>query len=107
MKRLVLVTGIILMSCLFTGAFFSPQGEAKAQNTETESTITTEPKNETYILKSERNRIVVYKSGESIPYKVTDTVTDRLPESDILRLKKGITVEGEINLKKALEDYCS
>ena len=63
--------------------------------------------NEEYILKSENNRLVVYKKGENTPYKVTDTVTDRLPHSDILRLEKGITVTGTVNLRKALEDYCS
>lgn len=112
MKRLVLITGVILMGCLFTGAFFSPESEINTQNTIASENTTIEKKNEQhineeYILKSENNRLVVYKKGENTPYKVTDTVTDRLPHSDILRLEKGITVTGTVNLRKALEDYCS
>ena len=98
MKRLVCITGIILISCLFTGMLFAPSSSAEIQNTVESSTV---------VLKSENNRIVVYKKGENSPYITTDTLTDSLPKGDVMRLKEGIEVKGKAQLRKSLEDYCS
>lgn len=105
MKKLVLITGIILMVCLFTSVYAAP-----AATVGTHVSVTDENKgneNEVFVLKSENNYIVVYKFGENTPYMTTDTLVSTLPKGDIMLLEKGIEVKGEDNLKKSLEDFCS
>lgn len=103
MKKMICITGIILMGCLFTGAFFSPATAEESNNT----VQTQAAEKEIYILKSENNVLVVYKKGENSPYMITDSRIDVLPEGDIRRLKEGIEIEGKANLRKSIEDYCS
>ena len=105
MKKLVLITGIILMVCLFTSVYAAP-----AETVGTQVSVTDENKgneNEVFVLKSENNYIVVYKFGENTPYMSTDTLVSTLPKGDIMLLEKGIELKGEENLKKSLEDFCS
>ena len=105
MKKLVLITGIILMVCLFTSVYASPAATVGTQTSATQENKGNE--NEDFLLKSENNRIVVYRFGENTPYMTTDTLVNTLPKGDIMLLEKGIEVKGEENLKKSLEDYCS
>lgn len=106
MKRLVSITGTILIICLFVGVFFAPSGEAHSTSAVQSEPVST-VNEEIYIIKAEDNHIVVYKKGESEPYLNTDTLIDSLPKGDTVYLEKGIEVEGRNNLRKALEDYCS
>lgn len=105
MKKLVLITGIILMVCLFTSVYASPAATVGTNVTASEENKGCE--NEVFVLKSENNRIVVYRCGEKTPYMTTDTLVSTLPKGDIMLLEKGLEVKGEENLKKSLEDYCS
>lgn len=105
MKKLVLITGIILMVCLFTSVYASPAVTAGTNTAATEENKGSV--NEVFMLKSENNRIVVYKFGEDTPYIITDTLVSTLPKGDIMLIEKGIEIKGEENLKKSLEDYCS
>ena len=105
MKKLVLITGIILMVCLFTSVYASPAATVGTDVTSAEENKGNE--NEVFVLKSENNRIVVYRFGENTPYLTTDTLVSTLPKGDIMLLEKGIEVKGEENLKKLLEDFCS
>ncbi len=105
MKRLVTITGAILMVCLVLSSFFVPV--SSAQNTTTVQTAAEAPEKEIFIVKAEDNRIVVYKKGEDTPYIQTDTRCDLLPKGDVVYLEKGIELEGRESLRKALEDYCS
>ena len=105
MKRLVCITGVILIACVCMMTFFAPQTSAEAQGSiSNQQNLDLE---QVYIIKSEENSVVVYKKGELSPFMTTDTLTSSLPKSDIISLNKGIEVKGEINLKKSLEDYCS
>lgn len=105
MKKLVLITGIILMVCLFTSVYAAPAATVGTQVSVTDENKGNE--NEVFVLKSENNYIVVYKFGENTPYMTTDTLVSTLPKGDIMLLEKGIEVKGEENLKKLLEDFCS
>lgn len=105
MKKLVLITGIILMVCLFTSVYAAPAATVGTQVSVTDENKDSE--NEVFVLKSENNYIVVYKFGENTPYMTTDTLVSTLPKGDIMLLEKGIEVRGEENLKKSLEDFCS
>ncbi len=105
MKRLVGITGIILMVCLFTGMMFAPENPQSANNTQVVKNVSVQE--EVFIMKAENNRLVVYRKGETAPYMITDTFVGSLPKGDILILEHGIEIEGEKSLKKYLEDYCS
>ena len=105
MKKLVLITGIILMVCLFTSVYATPAATVGTQVSVTDENKGNE--NEVFVLKSENNYIVVYKFGENTPYMTTDTLVSTLPKGDIMLLEKGIEVKEEENLKKSLEDFCS
>ncbi len=112
MKKLVAITGIILLGCLFVSAAAAPQATAEmAQSSivynEKGTIDNSETAKEVYILKAENGKLVVYIKGESVPYFVTDTTITSLPRGDILRLEKGIEISGYENLKKSIEDYCS
>lgn len=107
MKKLVFSTGIILMCCLFTSAFFAPPTSAQTQQTGVTQTTTYSESEQVYVLKSENNRLVVYRKGEKTPYVVTDSSTALLPQSDRKQLENGVEVKGKLNLDKAIEDYCS
>ena len=104
MKKLICITGIILIGCVCISTIYAPSTMAE---TYTEQTQHNTALNDVFIIKSENNRIVVYKKGESTPYITTDTLTSGLPKGDILQLQEGIEVKGEAKLKKSLEDYCS
>ena len=109
MKKLIGITGVILIACICISSLYALPTAAQTSTvlTTTALTETTAESRENYIIKSENNVIVVYKTGENAPCIVTETRTDNLPKGDVLRLKNGIEVEGEKNLKKMLEDYCS
>ncbi len=105
MKRLVSITGIILICCVCIGALYTP---SEAVDTEAQVVVTqSDEPDVAYILKAENNRLVVYKKGENEPFIVTDTYVNSLPKGDILRLNEGIEIWGEKNLQKCLQDYCS
>lgn len=105
MKKLICITGIILMVCLFTGAYFAPADTTQAQTLNYSDTKSVQK--DLFVLKAENNRIVVYKNGGDLPYLTTDTLVNTLPKGDIMLLEKGIEIKGEENLRKSLEDYCS
>lgn len=60
-----------------------------------------------YIIKDFYGRVAVFKNGEDEPVKITDTLTDSLPDYDKNQLSKGVPAEDEARLKRLLEDYCS
>lgn len=102
MKKLVGITGLILICCVCIGALYTP---SEAVNIEA-STVATHL-DDIYVIKAENNKIVVYRKNEEMPYIVTDTYINNLPKGDILRLIEGIEIYGEKNLQKSLQDYCS
>ena len=58
-----------------------------------------------YVLREENNRVVVYQ-GDTLWLK-TDTPVSQLPKGDRARLRRGIAVNSDTELKRLLEDYCS
>lgn len=60
---------------------------------------------EKYTLRDYGGRIAVFSSDKDEPDEVFDIFTSSLPESEIERLQKGITVEGEKALQRLIEDY--
>ena len=106
MKRIICITGIILIACVITGAVVEENKVASADYTQTYSTAVTES-TPIYIIKAENGLLTVYRKGEASPYITTETHVSNLPKSDRNILEKGIEVQGDTQLRKALEDYCS
>ena len=103
-KKLILITGIILISCVVISSAF----EANVQVSETVYQVP-EVTNvqKTFVMSSENGRLVVYRKGEQEPFMTTDTFTYSLPKTDKRQLEEGIEIQGEEELRKTLEDYCS
>lgn len=104
MKRLVCITGIILIGCAVISAVFAPTGSAESVNNTSETAL---EEVQVYILRIDNGCLNVYKKGEALPYINTGTLSSSLPQSDVSVLKKGVEISGEDALRKALEDYCS
>lgn len=108
MKKLVCVTGIILISCLLVTTFFAPTTSATEKlNTTSQSISTTDESEQVYVMKIDKGYIKIYKKNDSKVYLDTHTLASNLPKSDILSLEKGIEIQGKNNLRKAVEAYCS
>ena len=109
MKKIVGLTGVILIACMMISSLFAPVNSA--ENTSATSDYSASQNNGTtegdYIIKAEKGYIVVYKKGEDKAYLTTDCRVSNLPKGDALYLEKGIEIKGKENLMRALEDYCS
>lgn len=109
MKKLVAITGAILICCTVISAAAS----TKYQNSEASCTIYNETENtsnfdnENYILKSVNGNLVVYLADGVTVYLDTEKNVSSLPHGDKLRLEQGIEVHSTEKLKKLLEDYVS
>ena len=101
MKKLVLITGIILITCVCVSSFAGQSATAL-----TEPAPVTEV-NEGYVVREYNGCVAVFREGRSNPARITSTRTDTLPKSDIKKLREGIRVEDRQTLDKILEDYCS
>lgn len=109
MKKIVGLTGVILIACMMISSLFAPVNSA--ENPSATSDYSVSQNNGTtecdYIIKAEKGYIVVYKKGEDKAYLTTDCRVSNLPKGDALYLEKGIEIKGKENLMRALEDYCS
>lgn len=103
MKKLLLITGVLLIAYVVMMSALSPSAEIRSQ--ETAATIAQETTRDVYTVIDENNRVVVLLNG--VAYMRTDTLVSSLPKSDQTRLKKGIKVYDKKELKRLLEDYCS
>ncbi len=104
MKRLLLITGIVLSAYILMTSALSPSAKSEtAQTVSTTAAVTaTEP---VYTVIDENGRVAVLLNGAS--YLRTDTLVRDLPKTDQKRLKEGIAVSGRDELRRLLEDLCS
>lgn len=74
MKKIVGLTGVILIACMMISSLFAPVNSA--ENTSATSNYSSSQNNGTtegdYIIKAEKGYIVVYKKGEDKAYLTTD-----------------------------------
>lgn len=101
MKKLVLITGIILITCVCVSSF-----------AESRATALTEPPqaveiSESYVVRDYNGCVAVFREGRPNPSRITSTRTDTLPKSDVKKLREGIKAEDRQTLERILEDYCS
>lgn len=103
MKKLIVIFGtfavifVVLSVYLDNSSVNANNGEVVIQqNAQTQ---------QTYTIKSENDRIVVYR-GDTLLYK-TETSVNTLPKKDRKTLIQGITVTSQEELKRLIDDYCS
>ena len=102
MKRLIGITGAFLLIYVIGISAMAPAGEtASAGNI---AGVYGEDR-QVYTAREEDGRIVI-RSGEELVYK-TDTRVGELPKIDRMRLREGISLYSDKELKEFLEDYCS
>lgn len=106
MKKLICVTGIILIACTVSSSMFSGSTDAATQTVQ-QSTEATVCEEDVFILKIEDGYLKVYRKDSGEIYMHTDTMSSNLPKSDVMLLEKGVEVKGKAALRKAVEDYCS
>ncbi len=109
MKRLIAITGAILIGCTIVSAAASSESKLS----ETTQTIYNETENPSkseqndFIIRLVNENVVVFLSDGMTVYLDTGKNVSSLPQGDKLRLEQGIEVHGRDNLKRLLEDYCS
>ena len=101
MKKLILITGMILIGCTLINLLAAPRPAAAPAS----QAATREVKR--FYLTEKSGRLAVYRSGEGEPFLVTETVVSSLPRADRAAIRRGIEIEGEDELRRLLEDYCS
>lgn len=111
MKRLVILTGVIIYILFAVSAFIAIASEEKTVDAQvvdaTERETASETTEESYIVRTEKGFIVVADNKNKEVLWKTDTLVSMLPKEDINRLKKGITARNREELRSILEDFCS
>lgn len=106
MKKLICITGMILIACVVTGNIFSANTEASAQTVQ-QSTTKENQSQEVFVLKIEDGYLNIYLKETGELYLKTETMASNLPKGDVMRLKSGVEINGKEELRRAIEDYCS
>ena len=102
MKKLILITGAVLIVYLVLVTVIAAPESAPSATTVTVGESTAE---NGYIIGISEGRVTVFRDGKTLIR--TDTQISDLPKSDRAKLEKGIRVDSYKELKERLEDYCS
>ncbi len=102
MKRLIAITGIVLIT--FT-VFSATASTGKTPSDESVGAYADADGNARFTAREEDDRIAVY-AGDRLLVK-TETRVSGLPKIDRMRLREGIIFYSEEELKQFIEDYCS
>lgn len=102
MKKMILITGTILIACVIIGSLASQSAAQTAASYSASETRTVG-----YVIKESGGRVAVFVQGKNEPLMITETYLNSLPKSDAEKLKKGVEAPDKKRLEKLLEDYCS
>ena len=102
MKKLILITGVILILYLVVVTSVTP-----AATTPSATVMSTEESDAEngYIIGISEGRVAVFRNGDIVIR--TDTQLSDLPKSDRVKLEEGIRIDSLKELKARLQDYCS
>lgn len=110
MKKLILITGLIVYTLFAVSSFIAVATENKASILEVTAPAVTEEttgKKALYTLTEKDGVIVVIYNRNGNIVKETDTLLSVLPIQDQQKLKQGIQVDSEKELSRLLQDFCS
>ena len=112
--------GAFLIGCLILSAFVITMGMINAiekqipDDVSVKTNTAPESDNDTlvsvgdrYVVKEYDGRIGVYLPGDTQPVRTVEIYVMYLPESDRIRLRDGIIVNGILNLETLLSDFSS
>ncbi len=105
MKKTVLIPAALLIAVvIFAAARVSAaDGSEKAYNLAASSTAEQQA---LYTVKLIDNTVTLLGSdGVTVLYSADDLPTDTLPDADIVRLREGVKIYSNEQLRKLLEDY--
>lgn len=102
MKKLIVITGIILIGYLLLITFASQQTQVPAAVSAQAEQLVAEKE---YKIGVSDGRVAVFHNGKL--YLKTETMLSSLPKSDRKRIEKGIEFDSLKELKLLLQDYCS
>lgn len=102
MKKLIVITGIILIGYLLLITVVSQPAQAPAAASAQAERLTAE---KAYKIADYEGRVAVFHNGDL--YLKTQTMLSSLPKSDRNRIEKGIEFDSLKELKTLLQDYCS
>lgn len=100
-KRTLIISLIILLVGYLTIFVLSD----RSNNTNT-AKITTQQENK-YMLKEFNGMLALFENDLSQPKEIYNISISSFPEEDVVKLKKGIVVNGADELNRLLEDYTS
>ncbi len=109
---MILATIFFTISCLIA-TYYLKHNHSTADLPESSQNITnnvktsTQTKTQTYVIKNYEGKISVFEKGKSTPFRVTDTLTSKLPQKDQEILQNGIEVNSQKDVSNILEDFCS
>lgn len=102
MKRLIGITGAILLSYVIASSLLLPGAGGMIP---TGADIAATEGAAMYTAREEDGRIVICRGNTALLR--TDTQVASLPKIDRMRLREGIDLFSEEELKSFMEDYCS
>lgn len=105
MKKLLLLTGIILIACVLAGSLAAP---SVSDMTVVEATTAAAKASvRGYVVRDCDGKIAVFRKGEAAPMMTTATRTESLPRADAQKLRRGIEAGSKQEVERILEDFCS
>jgi hypothetical protein len=110
MKRLVILTGIIVYILFAISAFIaiaSEETEDYTQLATATEAVTQYSSEDIFLVKNQEGKVVVLNNETKEIIEKTDTQVSLLPKTDQKKLEDGIVVQGKKELRKILEDLCS
>lgn len=112
MKKLLAITGIILLTCIIISSTYrSDNAKAAPQQLTSDSQISqaSDPPADAprYFLSVYDKKVAAFEAGKDIPFYISDVYINTLPTVDVEMLEKGIYVNDKKALKRLIEDYCS
>lgn len=102
MKKLIMITGTVLIAYLILVTMIAAPESAPSATTVTAQESTADSG---YIIGISEGRVAVFRDGQTVIR--TDTQLSDLPKSDRAKLEEGIHIDSLKELKERLEDYCS
>ena len=112
MKKLIVITGVILILSVIVNAEIIPAlAKQSIEKTNSEKQTLIEqirPDPYTgYIVKEYNGKIAVFEKGVANPYRMTDMPVSFLPDYDKNLLLGGIELDSQDEVNRVLEDYLS
>ena len=105
MKKLILLTGVILIACVCIEHFAAPPSAGAYPSTAVQPSP--QAADAGYIIRDSNGKIAVFAAGSDHPLFTTETRTESLPRADAKKLREGVKAPDRQAMRRILEDYCS